>query len=65
MSKKKLVTLISVIVAVAAAVTAIVVFHKQIAAFFGSVSARLKKTESAREPQPDFTDEERESFADI
>ncbi len=65
MSKKKIAVLISVLVAVTAAVTAVILFHEQIAAFFATLSAKLKKGKAPAEPEPDFTDEERECFADI
>ncbi len=65
MSKKQIAVLISAVAAVAAAVTAIVLFHEQIAAFFVTLSAKLKKAQTPAAPEPDFTDEERECFADI
>ncbi len=63
MSKKKIAYLISAIVLIAAAVTAVIVFHTQIAAFFENLRSKLQKSPSA--PEPPFTDEEREAFADI
>lgn len=65
MSRKKIAVLLSAIAAVAAAITAIVLFHEQIAAFFAALSAKLKKAQTPAAPEPDFTDEERECFADI
>lgn len=63
MSKKKIAVLISAVVFIAAAVTAVIVFRSQIAAFLGRARAKLQK--SAAAPEPLFTDEEREAFADI
>lgn len=63
MSKKKTAILISTLVLIAAAVTAVIVFHNEIAAFLETLKTKLQKPAPA--PQPPFTDEEREVFADI
>ena len=60
MKKKNILILISAVAFVVAAVTVVIVFRKQIADFLMSARARLQKP-----AQPDFTAEERESFADI
>lgn len=65
MKRKNIVVLISVIAAVVAAVIAVIVFRDRIAAFIQSVSAKRNRIPSDPEPGPDFTDEEREAFADI
>ncbi len=64
MNRKKIAVLISAVLAVAAAVTAVIVFRRQIAAFLQGLEARLQSSRRSA-PAPDFTDEERESFADI
>ncbi len=63
--KKNIAAVISVIVAVAAGVMAAIVFHRQIAAFIESLKAKFKTPADPPAPQPDFTEEEREAFADI
>jgi hypothetical protein len=58
-NKKNIIWIVAAVVAVAAAVTAIIVFHRQIADFFSKVKSKL----SGNEQQ--FTSEEFEDFADI
>ena len=58
MSKKNIMILISAIVFVAAAVTAVVIFREQIAEFMDSLKNKASK-------QAAFTPEEIEAFADI
>ena len=58
MSKKNIIILISAIVFVLAAVTAVVVFRKQIGDFFDSLKYKTSKNTA-------FTPEEIEAFADI
>ena len=70
MSKKKLVILLSAVAAIAAAVTAIVIFHSEIAQFIASVKAKLHRPApegeaEPAEPGPEFTPEEKAAFADI
>ena len=59
-SKKSIAVLLSVIATVAAAVTAVIVFRKQIEELMRSLG---KKKDQA--PAPEFTPEEVEVFADI
>lgn len=67
MSKKSIIILISCVAAIAAAVTAVIVFHKEILDFIDAVKAKLQKPtpEPEEDTGPDFTPEEREAFADI
>lgn len=68
MNKRKLFILLSAVAAVAAAVTAIVIFHAEIAQFLASVKAKLQKPAcepEPAEPGPEFTPEEKAAFADI
>ena len=58
MSKKNMIILISAIVFVVAAVTAVVVFREQIAEFIDSLKNKASKNAA-------FTPEEIEAFADI
>lgn len=65
MSRKRIAILISVIAAVAAAVTAVIVFRRQIAAFIEFLEEKFRNPSGKSVPRENFTDEERESFADI
>ncbi len=65
MSRKRIAILISVIAAVAAAVTAVIVFRRQIAAFIELLEEKFRNPSGKSVPRENFTDEERESFADI
>ncbi len=65
MKKKKIFAVLSAIAIVAAAFVAVYLFRKQLASLIQSLSARRNKLPPDEAPQPDFTDEEREAFADI
>lgn len=60
MSKKSIAVLLSVIATVAAAVTAVIVFRKQIEELMRSLGKKKDQV-----PAPEFTPEEVEVFADI
>ncbi len=60
MSKKTVIVLVSVLSALTAVLTAIIVFHAQIGSFLARFTKKPEKS-----PAPPFTPEERESFADI
>ena len=60
MSKKTVILLVSVLSALTAVLTAIVVFHTRLASFLARFTQKPEKA-----PDPPFTPEERESFADI
>lgn len=59
MNKKKTAVIVSVILFVAAAVTAVIVFRRRIGDFLEKLKGSVK------EPEPEFTPEEMEAFADI